>query len=71
MRDNVLGRAFMFDQFTKALGHNGPEPKTAHSVVSRDVTDQVGSHGQYRFDRDIWKYIAEVISVDTKEVVKL
>lgn len=56
-RDNVLGQAFMLDQFTQALGHDGPSTSLPW-VVSVDCTDQVASHGQYRFDRAIWKAIA-------------
>lgn len=58
LRDNVLGRAFMIDQFTKALGHSGPKAPFQSSIISTDVTDQVGAHGQYRFDRNIWRVIA-------------
>lgn len=59
LRDNVLGHAFMLDQFTKALGHDGPKaPFPTVAITSTEVTDQVPSHGQYRFDRDIWKTIA-------------
>jgi pimeloyl-ACP methyl ester carboxylesterase len=57
-RDEVLGRAFMLDQvFTHALGHDGPVGVCPPWVVATDVTDAVGSHSGYRFDRVIWKAI--------------
>ncbi len=60
LRDNVLGKDFMLDQFVQALGHGGPK-NSAPGVTSIEVTDVVGSHGQYRFDRAIWKTIAGAI----------
>ncbi len=57
-RDEVLGRAFMLDQvFTHALGHDGPVGIVPAWVEATDVTDVVGSHSGYRFDRAIWKAI--------------
>lgn len=58
-RDEVLGRAFMLDQFTHALGHDGPQGSAPPWVVSTDVTDVVGSHGGYRFDRALWKAVKD------------
>jgi len=56
-RDEVLGRAFMLDQFTHALGHDGPKGIVPPWVTATDVTDVVGSHSGYRFDRALWKAV--------------
>lgn len=56
-RDDVLGKAFMLDQFKHALGHAGVAGVKAVWVTSTDVTDVVGSHSGYRFDRALWKAV--------------
>lgn len=61
-RDEVLGRAFMLDQvFKHALGHDGPIGRVPAWVTATEVTDVVGSHSGYRFDRTVWKTIAAEI----------
>ena len=62
-RDEVLGRAFMLDQvFTHALGHDGPQGVVPAWVSATEVTDAVGSHSGYRFDRAIWKAVRDEIA---------
>jgi pimeloyl-ACP methyl ester carboxylesterase len=57
-RDEVLGRAFFLDQLgTPALGHDGPAGSIPPWLNAFDQTDTVSSHGNYRFDRAIWKLI--------------
>ena len=56
-RDDVLGKAFMLDQFKHALGHDGPAGVVPSWVIATDVTDVVGSHSGYRFDRALWKAV--------------
>ncbi len=58
-RDNVLGQAFMLDQFSRALGHDGPRATAPPWVKDWDVTNSVGSHSQYRYVRDIWWQIGQ------------
>ena len=65
--DQVLGLAYRFAEFDRALGQNGPEDPanivehSPHTFVV-NCKNKIQRHGDYKSEDDIYKYLAKNVN---------